>query len=497
MSTNSWFQVDRKGLAMLIEGRSKASILFELVQNAWDTDGGTQIDITIQKLPGRPAAKLLVRDNDPEGFQDLSHAYTLFAESAKKKDPSKRGRFNIGEKFVIALCRHAEVRSTTGTVTFHEDGTMTRSRERLPKGSEFEAEIRMNAAEYDEFVTEFSRLIPPIDRETRLNGELLVRPPVIAEFDVQLPTVISDENGVLRPTKRITHVEIFEVAKGDVATIYELGIPVVETGDRYHVSVGQKVPLSTDRDNVPPSYLRLLRAAVLNHTASLLSRTEASAAWVSNALEASEVTSEAVTTTVEARYGDKRAVFDPSDREANMNLTGDGYTVIPGGAFSKAAWENIRAAGAALPSGQIAPTPRPYSSDPAAPSVEVIPREQWTEAMVQVEEITRWLAETLEVRSDLQVRFVRPKQRHWAACYGKGYGLDWNVTCLGRRWFESWPLHATELLDTVIHELAHESAENHLDSAFHEACTRLGAKLAIKLVGGAKLPHFERVSHES
>jgi 3-(3-hydroxy-phenyl)propionate hydroxylase len=33
-------------------------------------------------------------------LSDLTHAFTLFAESAKKGDAEKRGRFNLGEKLV-------------------------------------------------------------------------------------------------------------------------------------------------------------------------------------------------------------------------------------------------------------------------------------------------------------------------------------------------------------------------------------------------------------
>src|SRR5439155_12367182 len=51
---------------------------------------------------------------------------------------------------------------------------------------------------------------------------------------------------------------------GETPTLYELGIPVVETGDRWHVSVGQEVPLTPDRTNVPPAYLRAVRVGVLN-----------------------------------------------------------------------------------------------------------------------------------------------------------------------------------------------------------------------------------------
>ena len=97
-----------------------------------------------------------------------------------------------------------------------------------------------------------------------------------------MPTEIGDE---LRRTQRKTEVEIYEVEDGDTATLYELGIPVVELmqGDKFHVNVMQKIPLTIDRDNVPPAYLRLIRCHVLNETADLLNGEECAAAWVQDA----------------------------------------------------------------------------------------------------------------------------------------------------------------------------------------------------------------------
>jgi hypothetical protein len=49
-----------------------------------------------------------------------------------------------------------------------------------------------------------------------------------------------------------------------VPSLYEMGLPIVETGDQWHVSVAQKVPLNRDRNNVKPAYLRAIRTLVLN-----------------------------------------------------------------------------------------------------------------------------------------------------------------------------------------------------------------------------------------
>ena len=88
----------------------------------------------------------------------------------------------------------------------------------------------------------------------------MFRPPVVS-IDCTLPTVNVDSDGNLRPTKRKTFLDVVEVQEGETPTIYELGIPVVPHDGKYHLNVAQKVLLNKDRDNVSPSYLRLLRGA--------------------------------------------------------------------------------------------------------------------------------------------------------------------------------------------------------------------------------------------
>ena len=77
-------------------------LVYELFQNSWDEQGVTRVDAELVSS-GRGKDRLTVRDDAPDGFKDLSHAFTLFAESLKKGDPKKRGRFNFGEKLVLAM----------------------------------------------------------------------------------------------------------------------------------------------------------------------------------------------------------------------------------------------------------------------------------------------------------------------------------------------------------------------------------------------------------
>ncbi len=95
--TKQWFDVDRAGLGKQAEEHGKGRLIGELVQNALDEPGVTQVAVSLAPVPGRPLTDLTVEDDAPEGFKDLSHAYTLFAESYKRANPDQRGRYNIGE----------------------------------------------------------------------------------------------------------------------------------------------------------------------------------------------------------------------------------------------------------------------------------------------------------------------------------------------------------------------------------------------------------------
>ena len=113
-TSSQHFEVSKEGLKQLLERKDKSFIVTELVQNSWDEDG-SRVDVVLVALDDDvDTYRLVVEDDDPEGFTNITHAYTLFAESEKKSDASKRGRFNLGEKLVIAACERAEISTTTG-----------------------------------------------------------------------------------------------------------------------------------------------------------------------------------------------------------------------------------------------------------------------------------------------------------------------------------------------------------------------------------------------
>ena len=118
---NNWFEVDRQGLAQILERKGKEFALFELIQNGWDEPGVSKVTVSLEHR-GRNKAMLVVEDDAPEGFKDLSHAFTLFASSSKKANPEQRGRFNLGEKLVLAISDEVTIRTTKGSIRFDGNG---------------------------------------------------------------------------------------------------------------------------------------------------------------------------------------------------------------------------------------------------------------------------------------------------------------------------------------------------------------------------------------
>src|SRR5262245_19771869 len=240
--TKQWFDVDRVGLGRQAEVHGKGRLIGELVQNALDEEGVTQIAVTLALVPGRPLADLTVEDDAPEGFRDLSHAYTLFAESYKRANPEQRGQFNLGEKMVLAACESASISTTKGTVVFDPaEGRTEKPRQKRERGSVFQGRIRLTREEYPQVCDYLRSLLLPENIVVTFNGDRLLPRKPLRTFEASLETLAADDEGVMRPRVRKTRVAVYEPLPGEVPGLYEMGLPVVETGVRWHVNIGQKV----------------------------------------------------------------------------------------------------------------------------------------------------------------------------------------------------------------------------------------------------------------
>lgn len=466
-----WFNVDKAGLGRQAEQHSKGRLIGELVQNALDEVGVTTINITLAQVPGRPLADLTVEDDSPEGFKDLSHAYTLFAKSYKRDNPEQRGQYNFGEKLVLAVCEGASISTTTGTVIFDPtEGRIEKARQKRERGSVFEGRIKLTRDEQAEVDLYLRSLLLPVNVTVTFNGDRLLPRQPIRTFEANLETLVADDQGVMRPRVRKAQVSLFEPLPDEVPALYEMGLPVVEPADRWHVNIHQKVPLNRDRDNVKPAFLQAVRVAVLNAAHDLLNDEEATAGWCKLAGADPRCSDDAIKHLIRLRFGEKVAAPDPSDLESMKAFQGQGGVIVAG--LSKGEWANVKRAGAVLPAGKICPTAKPYSDDPNADPVNLISEDKWTDSIRNVVAYARFVAKEL-MGVQLTVAIVHTTN-NFAACYGKGR-LDFNLLRLGHRWFDQGPTEEVDRL--LIHEFGHQYSGDHLSEEYHEALCRLGAGL--------------------
>ncbi len=192
----NWFEVDKLGLAQLLERKGKEFALFELVQNGWDEPGVTKVSVSLEHQ-GQNRARLVVEDDAPEGFKDLSHAFTLFAASAKKTNPEQRGRFNLGEKLVLAISDEVTIGTTQGSIRFDAEGRH-RLRTRQPVGSRIECLLRLTPDECRASAAQARRLIAPEKIRTTFNGEPLAARLPLETIKATLPTELASADGLLR-----------------------------------------------------------------------------------------------------------------------------------------------------------------------------------------------------------------------------------------------------------------------------------------------------------
>ncbi|MDF1810896.1 MAG: hypothetical protein P1V20_01730 [Verrucomicrobiales bacterium] len=464
------FRVDVGGLRRKFANNKKSFLLFELYQNAVDEDVST-VAMTLEQLPCGEKCHLVVEDDSPEGFKDLTHSYTIFADSSKLDNPEQRGIWNMGEKLVLAFCTEAMISSTRGTVIF-TDGRRFHSPDRRTRGTKFEGDILMTEDEFSYCCRSMKSLIPPEGVTVTFNETRLEVPAFVHEFQTTLPTTIGDEAGAIRRTRRKTIVRLYEAAERTGGWIYEMGIPVVKCGNRWHCDVHQRVPLNMQRDNVTPAYLQELRVAVINETHALLEKEDITQDWARAATNDKRCNVEATTKMLDLRFGEKRVSYDVSDREANKKALNEGYTVVSGGSLSKTEWKNAKVSEAIKPAGQVMPS-RHKEENPD----EELDESKWTPGMKEVTRYTEQLAAGVLDKA-IHIRIVCKPQWPVFATYGGGK-LTFNLGTLGHKFFDTRTWEGLQTInELLIHEFAHEYASDHLSRSFYDSIGLVGARLA-------------------
>jgi hypothetical protein len=453
--TKSWLEVDKDGLKTLQLGKPKSYIIRELVANAWDEN------ITICKIETNiknGVATISVEDDSREGFRDLSDSYTMFKHTDKRSNPKKRGRFNLGEKQVLAICRDAKVESTKGTITFNKDGTRSQSKSLRDNGTKVTVNIRMSKADYEEILEALKLYFSPKNVTTTINGKEL-------EFKTPFKTTCAtlqtelESNGAFRKTQRKTEIEIHKVS-GD-RYLYEMQIPVTKIDCEFSIDIQQKIPLNIDRETVSQAFLKSVFAEVLNATCAEIPEDKSSETWIRNATSDERISSEAIDTIKRKRFGDKVLVANPRDPVANDDAISHGYRVIQGRELSADEWSQLKE------KAPIVTTTAKFGKTPVN-AEELAPTPEQAKIALYAKKLHQRLN-----NKDLNVRFVKCREAAESANYG-GATLTFNLARLPHNFFDNH-LKTTDL---ILHEIGHEFG-NHTEHNYHEALTRMAQELVI------------------
>ena len=115
------FAVSAEGLRQLNAARPPWALVKELVQNGWDeAPRATRCDVAVS--PRGDGTTVVTVEDDGSGFANVSDAWTLMADTPKRGDPTKRGRFNLGGKEIIAVALSARIETAGTTVHFPAEG---------------------------------------------------------------------------------------------------------------------------------------------------------------------------------------------------------------------------------------------------------------------------------------------------------------------------------------------------------------------------------------
>ena len=462
----------------LISDRQPWELVKELIQNAWDaTDFHAECRVTIAPDDDNTTTMVTVEDDGP-GFDDIADAYTLMGHTGKRLHPTKRGRFNVGEKYVISVAIQAEVETVGLTVKF-PPGSREVTENSRAKGTVVRVLMPWNKQQSDELVGMLQRFRCTNEYRLFVNGlEVPPRPATKATSNVSLQTEIQDaRGGPLRKTQRRTEIHFVEPQDANGGKwLYEMGIPVQRIECPWDIDVMQKIPMSQQRDAVSEAYLNRIYAETLNATHGKLERDEFGAQWVKRAIEHPQINPEAVKATVKGRYGSSKAVFATLDRDANMRADAAGYGVANPGGLSQKEKEALRKHASVRDADEVFLTPPPPRSEyEAEPGSNQALFAKW------VTEIAGYCGLNATVRY-----FNEPNNKRLADCQVSTTAptLRFNEAHLGEKFFRP-PYESTEHYDLLLHELGHALAnQSGHGEAWGDGVSEAGALIAVRMLQG-------------
>ena len=466
------FAISTQGMRELHVDRPPWMLVKELIQNAWDEAPEATVCRVRVKPEVRPGVTQVVVEDDGPGFADIADSFTLMKPTPKRMDPTRRGRFNIGEKEVVSVALEAEIRTVGWTVVFPAAGGRGVRRNRRRRGTVVTALLPWDAGQAEE-LSEMLMRFRPTDCRLVVNGKEVPKREPVSTGQARLPTVLQSEpGGPLRLTRRVTDIDVLDHV-AETGWLYELGIPIQAVDALYDVDVAQKVPMPPNRDTVGKAYLQDIYAEMLNAAYSQLRGEDFAAQWVRTALEDDRVTPAAVKAAVTGRYGEKVTIWS-SDTDSNMRATEAGYEVLHPRSMSPEERKSLRERGEVR--GALELFPR---------SGKQAPREaEDSELTEDHRAFARWTVKLAAFAGlDATVEFVFDKQARYDACCTASTDtpqVTYNLSRLEPGFFAE---RGPEQLALVIHELGHAHARRAMEHGpkWGRSCTTVGAMIALGL----------------
>ena len=474
------FSVSASGMRSLNIGRKPWDLVKELIQNAWDeAPFATECRVIVKPHPEGNTTTVTVQDDGP-GFSNIADAYTIMGNTSKRLHPTKRGRFNIGEKDVISVATEAEVETVGYTVVFPRSGSREITPNSRKKGTQIQVLMPWNERQSKELVAMLQRFRAPLNCRLFVNDLEVLPRPAKKIRSAELQTEVQDDpNGPMRTIRRRTEIHLVEPADSDGERwVYEMGIPVQVIGCPWHIDVMQKIPLDQKRNVISDTFLNRIYAETLNASHRDLKKEEFASDWVKRAIENSQIDSEAIKSTAIGRYGLK-AVFSTIDRNADMRATEAGYELISPSSLSTRERELFRKYAGIQDSSEKFPTPPPplndYLPEPGSDQARFA---EWVTEMASHCNLTatvRYFHEPGNDRlADCSVSTTTPTIRFNEA----------HLTRLTPTFFQP-PYESIDHWDLLFHELGHALADPPSSvhgEAWGDGVSKAGALIALRLL---------------
>ncbi len=434
----------------------------ELVSNAFDEESVSKVEITLHMEeegtypPDKLRHTVLIVEDDGDGFADLKDAYTLYGWTRKRENPRTRGRFNVGEKEIVALASHAEIQTTSGWVEWHGDERL-QGDEGRPNGTLVLLHLPWTEEELNKTVEKLKQLIPPEDKTYLVNDEEIPHRKPIKTFTAQLATVLLKGNQ-LAPTARKTEVHIYNPRlstsvdlENEPPTLLEMGIPVQDIDTPWHIDVQQKIPLSPHRNAVTPGYLQDVYAEALNVMASGMTEEQVSASWVDKAMTDKRCDDKTVLAVSRKRYPD--TVLWSPDKLANETARDKGFNVLHSRGIDKEVLTRLKSAGMQTTHEQFGVAWAKDGEEDAKPTFEVIAEEDWMPGMLQMKRFIESLGiELLGFSPHVSYERIKDiRNLDWCASWGNRT-LHFFVNKLAKNFFDGL---GAEQMSIILHEFSH------------------------------------------